>query len=1302
MEIKRHRYLVFLAVFLFIISIYTLVVQGSDDNKVLSPSPGMDLPAESITLQNSMQVIPISTTVVATPSITGIPKMVATLDLTTPTLTIQSTKTPTTPKSQTIVTLPPQITPNASTPIITLPSEHSGSIQSSPSTLDVSDSYAPSEVIVRFKPQSMADPVNKGKIISAAHKAVSATVVDDLDKKGLSGMQVVRIAQGKNIGDIIAAYKNNSNVLYATPNYKISIFSTPNDPSYSQQWALPTINAPQAWDKTTGSNNVVIALLDTGIDYNHPDLSGNIWTNPKEIAGNGIDEDGNGYTDDTRGWNFIDNNNDPMDANGHGTECAGIIGAIGNNNLGTTGVDWNVRIMPLKVINDQGYGYESDAIDAILYANQMGANIISISWGGNDFDQALKDAIDASPSLVVCAAGNSGQNNDNSSVYPASYDDSNLISVAASDQNDNLASFSNYGPASVDVTAPGVDIYSTKPGSFYGSSSGTSMAVTFVSGVAGLIKAQHPNWIASQIKTDIISTVDQKSQLSGKVRSGGRVNAYSAVTGTVPVITPTTPIRVTVTPTPTPVLSGNGTLAPVNPSFILFQQSSIQNTYNDGTGKQVLLGFRPSPLNFSHMTGSRPAIMSMGNYPASYDLRNYNRVTPVRDQGSCGDCWAYGAFGSLESSLMPTESWDFYEGDLNANHGFDHMSCAGGNNEMSTAYLARWSGPLNEGTSTPLQKHVQEVIYLPPRSSAIDNDNFKSAIMNYGGISTSFYWNSGYMVGGGYFYPPGGSGNHMITIVGWDDTHAVSGAPGVGAFLCKNSWGSGWNGNGYFWISYYDGALGHEEQAVFHDAEPSSNYDTIYKYDPLGESIDYGYGSTTGWAANVFNASSNQTINAVSFYTTDVNTAYTVSVYTNPASGPTGGTFQTTTSGSIPYAGYHTVLISSVQVQNEQKFSVIVKLTNPRYTAPIALEYPLSGYSTGARASTGQSYVSSDGNSWSDITNQYANTNVCIKAFGTSSIAKQTYIDNPIISTTTLANEIPILAIANYIGEIGVESWTEAGSGTGVYALATGGNNNTGVYAEGDGANSYGIYSFTPNSSSDGVYAHTNGSGSHGVIAVTNGPTSYGLYGATSGSGSHGVIAVTSGSGSHGIVGQTYGPGAWGVYANSAQSIGLYASTGVANGYGIYTPNYIYAKGTKIPSSDVAEYMSVTENVTPGTVMVIGDDGKLQASTTEYDTTVAGIVSTSPGVILGTNNNGNLGGQIIAIAGRVPCKVDATKAPIHAGDLLTTSDKPGYAMKAIPDLINGHKYYPDGTILGKAGGTLESGTGTIEVIVALQ
>jgi len=301
--------------------------------------------------------------------------------------------------------------------------------------------------------------------------------------------------------------------------------------------------------------------------------------------------------------------------------------------------------------------------------------------------------------------------------------------------------------------------------------------------------------------------------------------------------------------------------------------------------------------------------------------------------------------------------------------------------------------------------------------------------------------------------------------------------------------------------------------------------------------------------------------------------------------------------------------------------------------------------------------------------------------------------DTQLSASTTSDFRTAITASTTGYDSYGITSVATGQYSHGVY-ISTSGQYSPGVDAYTTGSASNCVYAVTTGSNSDGVYTKTTGATSHGVIAVTNGPNSYGLYGATSGDNSDGVIAVTSGANAFGLVGYTYGPGAWGVYANSNQSYGLYASTNVPNGYGIYTPNYIYAKGTKIPNSDVAEYMPVTENVTPGTVMVIGEDGKLQPSTTSNDTKVAGIVSTSPGVTLGTNNNGNPGEQIIAVAGRVPCKVDASNGPIHPRDLLTTSDKPGYAMKATDPKV--------GTILGKAMGTLESGTGTIEVIVTLQ
>jgi hypothetical protein len=253
------------------------------------------------------------------------------------------------------------------------------------------------------------------------------------------------------------------------------------------------------------------------------------------------------------------------------------------------------------------------------------------------------------------------------------------------------------------------------------------------------------------------------------------------------------------------------------------------------------------------------------------------------------------------------------------------------------------------------------------------------------------------------------------------------------------------------------------------------------------------------------------------------------------------------------------------------------------------------------------------------------------------------------------------------------------------------------------GVVSHGVDAFTYGIWSRGVNVSTTGQQSEGVSATTTGPYSIGVSATTKGTGSYGVVASTTGDGSYGVVASTSGNDSRGVYAYSQKFDGIYTQTGrTDNKWGLWTPNYIYAKGTQYPATDVAEYMPVVENATPGTVLIIGDDGRLAPATTAYDTRVAGIISTDPGIFLGTKGDGNPGEALIAIAGRVPCKVDATHAPIHAGVLLTTSSNPGYAMKAEPTMINGRGFYPDGTILGKAMGSLESGTGTIEVLVTLQ
>lgn len=409
--------------------------------------------------------------------------------------------------------------------------------------------YKDSELIVKFK---------KGVAVTKAalaHRAIGAKIKRRLS---LINAEHITLQEGTTVEEALKHYKDNPLVEYAEPNYRVRKAVVPNDTYYSNMWHHKKIKSENAWDIATGNSDVIIAVLDTGIDYNHPDLKDNIWRNTNEICGNGVDDDGNGYKDDCVGWDFAYNNNDPMDddrdGNGsHGTHVAGIIGAVGNNSLGVAGVNWSVKLMAVKVLDNAGSGYISDIVSGINYAKSHNAKIINLSLEAteavNDIN-SLKDAIIAardSNILVISAAGNSGYNLNNINIFPASFRLENLISVAATNSSDILGSYSNYGTNVVHLAAPGSGIISTQsskaPGfknysTAYFYETGTSMAAPMVSGVAGLLLSKNINYSYKDIKELILASVDK---INLPVITGGRLNAYKALTLNLSTMSPLKP-----------------------------------------------------------------------------------------------------------------------------------------------------------------------------------------------------------------------------------------------------------------------------------------------------------------------------------------------------------------------------------------------------------------------------------------------------------------------------------------------------------------------------------------------------------------------------------------------------------------------------------------------------------------------------------------------------------------------------------------------------------------------------------------
>ncbi|HNY26473.1 MAG TPA: S8 family serine peptidase, partial [Candidatus Sumerlaeota bacterium] len=410
---------------------------------------------------------------------------------------------------------------------------------------------APNQLLVRFAPSASvprSGHVLNGNVSAEAVRAQTLTAICagatiEKDVSLVPGLCVVNVPSTVGVQEAATALNNSQDVLYAEPNYRLKIHETiPNDPNFSLLWGMHNtgqaggtpdadIDAPEAWDTATDASNVIVAVIDTGVDYNHEDLKANIWTNPGEIPGNGLDDDGNGYVDDIHGYDFANGDADPMDDHSHGTHCAGTIGAVGNNGLGVAGVAWKAKIMAMKFLDSTGNGDTANAVYCIQYAVQNGARVLSNSWGGGSYSQALKDAITAAGNqgvLFVASAGNDyGVNNDVTPSYPASYDCSNIIAVMSTDRNDAVSDFSNIGPSSVDIAAPGSSIYSCLPGSLYGYKSGTSMAAPHVSGACALLLGRNLGWTVTQVQQALYSTVDPV--VPGYCKTGGRLNLQRAL-----------------------------------------------------------------------------------------------------------------------------------------------------------------------------------------------------------------------------------------------------------------------------------------------------------------------------------------------------------------------------------------------------------------------------------------------------------------------------------------------------------------------------------------------------------------------------------------------------------------------------------------------------------------------------------------------------------------------------------------------------------------------------------------------------
>lgn len=410
-------------------------------------------------------------------------------------------------------------------------------------------SFSDDAVIVKYK-NNVSPQVRKQVrgLVKAKISDVNKNEIDDNFSTIMSGQLAKFKLSGITVKEAIELLKNHHAVEYVEPDYRVSIANVPNDPEFSKLWGLHNegqtggtfdadIDALEAWAISTGSKDIVVGVIDTGVDYSHSDLAANMWVNPREIAGNGIDDDGNGYIDDVHGINAITGSGDPMDDQGHGTHVAGTIGAAGNNNTGVVGVNHVTSIVGCKFLDAQGSGSTSNAIKCIDYMVSLknaGVNIrvLNNSWGGGGYSQALADAITASEQadiLFVAAAGNDAVDNDQNPSYPANYENESVVSVASTDSRDKMSGFSQWGSTTVDLGAPGSAILSTVPGNGYATYSGTSMAAPHVAGAAALVLSVNPELSTGELKQLLMDSGDDNADLQGKTVSGKRLNANQAL-----------------------------------------------------------------------------------------------------------------------------------------------------------------------------------------------------------------------------------------------------------------------------------------------------------------------------------------------------------------------------------------------------------------------------------------------------------------------------------------------------------------------------------------------------------------------------------------------------------------------------------------------------------------------------------------------------------------------------------------------------------------------------------------------------